>query len=194
MIEPMSVCELEAGNPTTTCPGSKGWPKPASKDHGETGARSHLQDQLDRQQRDDSERHRAGRKQHPDQIPHTRPHHGNVWLQRVGIDHRSHSIGGIVESIDELKTRAQSAGRLASRKYAIAEAECGTANRSPSSCDAAHAMPPTRTTPKIIIGVLPCFRSFFAGEQRLPGGASRPRISFVHVHTLHTTGVRTVPK
>ncbi len=73
------------------------------EDHGESGARSYLEDQLDWKERDHGKGDRSGRQQHPDQVPHAGPHHGNMRFERVGVDHGSHRIGSVVEPVDELK-------------------------------------------------------------------------------------------
>ena len=51
-----------------------------------------------------------GGEQHTDQVPHTGPHHRDVGLERVGVNHCGHCIGGIVESIDELKPEGNQQG------------------------------------------------------------------------------------
>ena len=71
--------------------------------HGEAGARADLQDQLDRQQRDDAEGDRAGRGEHAEQVPAARPDDGDLRLERVGVDDGRHRVGGVVEAVDELE-------------------------------------------------------------------------------------------
>ena len=71
--------------------------------HRETRAAAHLQNQFDRQQRDDAERHRARGDEYADEVADARPDHGDVRLQRVRVDDRRDSVGGIVESVDEFK-------------------------------------------------------------------------------------------
>ena len=71
--------------------------------HGKARAAADLQDQLDRQQRHDAERDRAGRQQDAEQIEHAGPHHGNVGGKRAGVDHRGHRVGRVVEAVDEFE-------------------------------------------------------------------------------------------
>ena len=71
--------------------------------HREAGARADLQDQLHRQQRDDAEGHRAARDEHAQEVEQARPHHRDLRRQRVGVDHRGHRVGGVVEAVDELE-------------------------------------------------------------------------------------------
>jgi hypothetical protein len=60
MIEPMRVCELEAGSPYHQVLRFHRMADTSKReDHGEAGARSYLEDQLDRQQRDHRESHRT---------------------------------------------------------------------------------------------------------------------------------------
>ena len=65
--------------------------------------RADLQDQFDRQQRDDAERDRARGQQHAEEVEEARPHHGEFGRQRVGIDHGRDRVGGVVEAVDELE-------------------------------------------------------------------------------------------
>ena len=82
-------------------------------------------------------------------------------LERVGVDDRRHRIGGVVKAVDELKSQRDQQGdcqqKIGHRRGGVRR----FANRSPSSCEAAQPMPPTRTIPKMIIGILPCFLFIF---------------------------------
>jgi hypothetical protein len=66
---------------------------------------SHLQDQLDRQERYDAEGYGSRRCHHPQKIPETRPNHGNMRIERMGINDRSDSVGRAVKAIHELKAQ-----------------------------------------------------------------------------------------
>ena len=71
--------------------------------HREAGAAADLQDQFDRQQRDDAERHRAAGDQHAEEIEEARPDHGECGGQRMGVDHGRHRVGGIMKAVDEFE-------------------------------------------------------------------------------------------
>ena len=73
------------------------------KDHRESGAGADLQNQIDRQQRNDGERDRAGGGQHARQVAQPRPDHRDMRLQRVGVDHRGYRVGRVVESVHKLE-------------------------------------------------------------------------------------------
>ena len=76
------------------------------EDHGESGFAADLQNQFDRQQRDDGEGYQAAGGQHAEEIPEAGPDHGDVRLERVGVDDRGHGVGGVVESVDELEAES----------------------------------------------------------------------------------------
>ncbi|MGY4361614.1 hypothetical protein ACVW0J_008107 [Bradyrhizobium sp. i1.7.7] len=104
MIEPISVCEEEAGRPkyqVPQVPDDRG--DQECEHHGEAGAGADLEDQLDRQQRDDAERDRAGGQQHAEEVEEARPHHREFSRQRMGVDHGRHRVGGVVEAVDEFE-------------------------------------------------------------------------------------------
>ena len=71
--------------------------------HGVAGAGPDLQDELDRQQRNDAECDRAARQQDAEQVEASRPDHRDLRLQRVGIDDGGHRVGGVVEAVDEFE-------------------------------------------------------------------------------------------
>ena len=73
------------------------------KDHGKAGAGADLENEFDGQQRDDRKSDRAGGGEHAGQIAHSRPDHGDVGFERMGVDDRSHGVGGVVEAVDELE-------------------------------------------------------------------------------------------
>ena len=71
--------------------------------HREAGVRADLQDQFDRQQRDDAEGDRAGRGQHAEEVEEARPDHREVGHQRMGVDDGRDRVGGVVEAVDEFE-------------------------------------------------------------------------------------------
>ena len=71
--------------------------------HRVAGAGADLQDEFDRQQRNDAEGHRAGRGQDAEQVEAARPDHRDLRLQRVGVDDGRHRVGGVVEAVDEFE-------------------------------------------------------------------------------------------
>ena len=73
------------------------------KHHREPARAAYLQDQFDRQQRQNAKCHGACGKQHSREVEESRPCDRDVRLQRVRIDDGRNRIGGVVESIDELK-------------------------------------------------------------------------------------------
>ena len=75
------------------------------EDHREAGAAADLQDQFDRQQRNDAEGDAARGHQDADEIPDARPDDRDVRLQRVGIDHGGDRVGRVVEAVDELEAQ-----------------------------------------------------------------------------------------
>ena len=87
------------------------------ENHGETRAGTDVDDQFHRQQRDDAESHGAGRGEHADEVPQTRPDHRLVRLQRMGIDHGRDSVGRIMETIDEFEAQGEQDGE--------AQQDCG---------------------------------------------------------------------
>ena len=62
-----------------------------------------LQDQFDRQQRDDAERDRARGHENAEEIEEARPEHGDVCRQRVRVDHGRDGVGSVVEAVDEFE-------------------------------------------------------------------------------------------
>ena len=76
MIEPISVCELEAGRPSYQVPRFQMIAAISSANTiAKPALRADLQDQLDRQQRDDAEGDRAARQQHAEEVEEARPDH-----------------------------------------------------------------------------------------------------------------------
>ena len=106
------VCELEAGKPEppgAQVPDDGG--DQQREDHGEAGAGADLQNQLDRQQRDDGEGHRAGGDEHAGQVAQARPDHGDIRIERMGVDDRGDGVGGVVEAVDELEAQRDQQGQ-----------------------------------------------------------------------------------
>ncbi len=64
-----------------------------------------MQDQFDRQQRNDRISDHPARNEHAQKVEKARNHHGNMRRQRMGIDHRRHRVGSVVEAVDEFKAQ-----------------------------------------------------------------------------------------
>ena len=77
----------------------------SAKTMAKPALRADLQDQFDRQQRDDAEGDRAGRNQHAEKIEAARPDHRDRRRQGMRVDHGRDRIGGIVEAVDELEAQ-----------------------------------------------------------------------------------------
>src|SRR5579862_9699703 len=73
------------------------------EDHSEASAGANLQDQFNREEGDDAESDGAGGGDHSSEIPEAGPDDGNLRLHRVGVDDGGDGVGGVVESVDELK-------------------------------------------------------------------------------------------
>ncbi len=73
------------------------------KHHREAGVATDLQDELDGQERDDSEGDGADREQHAEEIERSGPDDREIRRQAVRIDDGRHGIGGVVEAVDELE-------------------------------------------------------------------------------------------
>ena len=88
MIEPIRVCELDAGRP---------------RYHGEAGGAADLQDELDRQHRDDAEGDGAAREHDAEEIKEPRPYDRDMGGHRMGVDHGRDRVRRVVEAVDELE-------------------------------------------------------------------------------------------
>ena len=71
--------------------------------HRVARARADLQNQLDRQQRNDAERDSAARSEHPEEVPAARPDDRDLRRQGVGVDDGRDGVGGVVETVDEFE-------------------------------------------------------------------------------------------
>ena len=106
MIEPMSVCELDEGRPKYHVPRFQMIAATSSaKTIANPAPTADLEDQLDRQERDDPEGDRSGRDEDADEVPDARPEHGHVRLERVRVDDGRHGVGGVVEAVHELEAQ-----------------------------------------------------------------------------------------
>ena len=76
------------------------------EDHGVARAGADLENQLDGQQGNDGEGHGAGGEEHTGQVAEPGPDHGDVRLQRVGVDDRGDGVGGVVKAVDELEAES----------------------------------------------------------------------------------------
>ncbi len=47
----------------------------------------------------------------PGQVANSRPDHGDVGLQRVGVDHRGDGVGRVVEAVDKLEAQRNQQGQ-----------------------------------------------------------------------------------
>ena len=106
MIEPISVWELELGQPEVPraqIPDDRRYQQ--RENHGEARAAAHLQNQLHRQQRDDPEGHRTARKHYSQKIKESRPDHGDVRFERMRIDYRGDRVGRVVKAVHELESQ-----------------------------------------------------------------------------------------
>ena len=114
-IEPIRVCELEAGMPSkprSEIPDDCG--DQQSEHHRIAGARADLQNELDRQERDDAEGDGAARGKHAEQVPASRPDDRDLRREGMGIDDGRDGVGGVMETIDEFEAeRDQHARRRA---------------------------------------------------------------------------------
>ena len=104
MIEPIRVCELDAGSPNDQVPrfqmiaairSAKTMAKPALA--------ADLQDQLDGKQRNDAEGDRARGGENAGEVAHAGPDHRDVRRQRARVDDGRHGVRGIVEAVDEFE-------------------------------------------------------------------------------------------
>ena len=104
MIEPMRVCELDDGRPNHQVPRFQMMAAMSSaKTIAKPGAAADLEDELDRQQRDDPEGHRARRDEDADEVPDARPEDREVRLERVRVDDGRDGVGRVVEAVHELE-------------------------------------------------------------------------------------------
>ncbi len=71
--------------------------------HGETGAGADLENEFDRQQRNDAEGDGATRGEHAEEVPAARPDDRGLGRQGVGIDDGRDGVRCIVESVDEFE-------------------------------------------------------------------------------------------
>ncbi len=104
MMEPMSVCDDDAGRPSHQVPRFQ---MMAAMSSANTMAKpapdTDLQDELNRKQRDDAESHRARGQDDAEKIEEARPDDGNVCRHRMRVDHGRHRIGGVMEAVYELE-------------------------------------------------------------------------------------------
>ena len=98
--------------------------------HGEPRFAADLQNQFYGQERNDSESHQARGGEHTEEIPEARPHYRDMRLQRMGVDHGGHGIGGVVKPIHKLEAQRDQQ-RNAQEQYGMIDPLC-TAERSDS--------------------------------------------------------------
>ncbi len=75
------------------------------KHHGEARARSDLEDEFNRKQRDDAEGDGAARQQHADEVEEARPRHRDLRRQRMRVDDGRHRVGRVMEAVHELEAQ-----------------------------------------------------------------------------------------
>ncbi len=73
------------------------------KHHGETRAGADLQNQFDRQQRDDRKGHSASGEEHAGKVADSGPHDGDTRLERVGVNDGSDGVGGVMKAVYKLE-------------------------------------------------------------------------------------------
>ena len=104
MIEPISVCELEAGRPRYQVPRFQ---MIAAISSANTMAKPALLPTCRISSTGSSEtmpKATAPRgEQHAEEIEEARPDHGEFGRQRVGVDDGRDRVGGVVEAVDELE-------------------------------------------------------------------------------------------
>jgi hypothetical protein len=76
------------------------------KDHRITTNAAHVQDQIDRPQRDDAVGDRPGRYDDTDEVARPRPDDRDDWLQGMGIDDRRDSVCRIVKPVYEFEPQS----------------------------------------------------------------------------------------
>ena len=74
-----------------------------SEDHGKTRFAANLQNQFDRQQRDDAESDRAAGGQDAEEIPHSGPNHCDVRFESMGVNYGGDGVGRVVKTVYEFK-------------------------------------------------------------------------------------------
>jgi hypothetical protein len=112
----------------------------------------------------------------------------------MGVDDRRHRIGRIVKAVDEFKSKGDQQGdrqqKISCCRGSPAVCEEVTEELGGRPTDAADQDNPEDNHRDLAL----FFVHFFFEKRALTRGGHNRRISFVHAHTLHTTGVRTVPK
>jgi hypothetical protein len=53
----------------------------------------------------------TGSSKHPGQVAQARPDHGNVRIERMGVNHRRHSVSGVVEAVHKFKAEGDQEGQ-----------------------------------------------------------------------------------
>ena len=79
--------------------------------HGETGPGAHLENQLDRQQGDDSECDCPGCKHDADKVPHAGPGHGEMRRHGMRIDDGRDSVRRVMKPVDEFEAERDQQGK-----------------------------------------------------------------------------------
>ena len=72
--------------------------------HRQAAAGLDVDQQVDRQQVNDAEGHADAAGMDADEVPEARPDDGRRRLQALGVDHRGHGVGRVVEAVDALES------------------------------------------------------------------------------------------
>ncbi len=107
-IEPISVCELEAGSPKYHVPTFQMIAEIRSANTiANPAARADVHHEFDRQQGDDAERDRAAREQHADEVPAARPDDRDRRPQGVGVDDGGDRVRRVVKPVHAFEAERQ---------------------------------------------------------------------------------------
>ena len=111
MIEPISVCELEDGRPKYQVPrfqmiaainsaNTMAKPAPLPTCRISSTGSSEMMPKATAPLEIST----------PRKLQHARPDHRDDWRQGMGVDHRGHGVGGIVEAVDEFEAQRDEQG------------------------------------------------------------------------------------
>ena len=75
------------------------------ENHRVACAAAYLQDQFHGQQGNNAVSHRAGRRQHAQQVEQPGPDHREIGRQAVSIDDGGNRVGGVVKAVHELEAQ-----------------------------------------------------------------------------------------
>ena len=81
-----------------------------SEDHGEAGAPADLQNQFNREQRNNGESDSAGGGEHADEVQEAGIDDGDMRLERMRVNDGGDGIGGVMEAVDEFECKGDEQG------------------------------------------------------------------------------------